>query len=73
MPSNLPNLTSQHPRIIVRLNEYFKQHPLKVGAKFNHFAPARFLATNIGTLGAKLDAATLDRFEKAFKTVNALL
>ena len=69
----IADLSSQHPRILVRLGEYFNKHPLKAGVQFNHFAPARYLAQNIGTLGPKLDAATLGRFEEAFKTINALL
>ena len=67
------DLTSQHPRILMRLEEYFKQHSLKGGVIFNHFAPARHLAQNIGTLGSKIDSATLQRFEDAFRAVNALL
>ena len=49
-----------------------KANPLKAGG-FNHYRPARYFAENIGTLGAKLDAATLNRFEAAFKALNTLL
>ena len=34
---------------------------------------ARYLAENIATLGSKIDKATLDRFEAAFKALNSLL
>ena len=67
------DLKSHHPRILVRLTEYFKSHPLLGGVKFNHFAPARYLAQNVGTLGSKIDTDTLQRFEAVFKALNALL
>jgi hypothetical protein len=62
-----------HPRIVVRVENFLKVNPLKNGVGFNHFRPARYLADNIGTLRVSIDDATLDRFEKAFKAVNALL
>jgi uncharacterized protein (DUF2235 family) len=67
------DLTSQHPRILMRLAEYLSKHPLKDNQKFNHFAPARYLAENIGALHSKIDSTTLQHFEEAFKAVNALL
>lgn len=72
-PIKLADLTSKHPRILVRLGEYFAKHPPKGTVGFSHFAPARYLAQNIGKLGSKLDTATLQRFEDAFKMVNAFL
>lgn len=65
------NLTSQAPRILVRIEQYFGTNPLKGRAKFNHYRPARFFAQNVSTLA--IPEATLDRFEMAFKDVNALL
>jgi len=62
----------QHPRILVNIEEHLRANPLKAGV-FNHYRPARYFAENIGALGPKLDAATLDRFEAAFKILNALL
>src|SRR6185369_10781986 len=62
----------KHPRILVNIEEHVKTHPLKAGT-FNHYRPARYLAENIATLGPKLDKGTLDRFEAAFKQLNALL
>lgn len=56
----------------MRLKRYFSQQPLKQGT-FNRYRPAYYLAENIAGLGTKLDAATLERFENAFKTVNKLL
>lgn len=65
------NLTSRAPRILVRLEEYFSTKPLSGGATFNHYRPARFFAEKVAMLS--IPAATLDRFETAFKAVNALL
>jgi hypothetical protein len=66
------DLTSQHPRVLVRLEEYFKAHPLKAGT-FNHYRPARYFSENAATLTKVLSADTLTRFEDAFKALNALL
>ena len=62
----------KHPRILVNIEEWLKAHPLKSGG-FNHYRPARYLTENIGTLAAKLDKPTLDRFEASFKALNALI
>jgi predicted ATP-dependent endonuclease of OLD family len=61
-----------HPRILVNIEEWLKANPLKAGS-FNHYRPARYFAENIRRLVAKVDNATLDRFEQAFKALNALL
>jgi predicted ATPase len=65
------NLTSRAPRILARLEEYFAPNPLKDGVQFNHYRPARFLAERVSTMSIPNDS--LDRFEAAFKAVNALL
>lgn len=65
------DLTSQVPRILVRLEEYFSANPPDGGVVFNHYRPARFLAENASSL--TIPNATLDRFESAFKAANALL
>ena len=61
-----------HPRILVNIEEWLKTTPLKSGG-FNHYRPARYFTENFGTLGAKLDKPTLDRFEASFKALNALI
>jgi predicted ATP-dependent endonuclease of OLD family len=71
-PLALANLP-QHARIIVRIEEHLKSNPLKNAGAFNHFRPAAHLAKHIDVWGPKLDPATLDRFETAFKTLNGLL
>lgn len=62
-----------HPRILVRLEKYFEANPMKAGAVFNHYRPARHLAERGGALAPKLSAGTVGHFEAAFKLLNALL
>jgi energy-coupling factor transporter ATP-binding protein EcfA2 len=65
------DIKSKHPRIVVRLEEHFVSNPLPKGSKYNHYRPARLLAEKPAALG--LPATTLDRFERAFTALNALL
>lgn len=68
-----PNsLKSQAPRILVRIEEYLKSHPLKQ-SNFNHYRPARYFSENISALSNSISKTTLDRFEAAFKALNSLL
>lgn len=71
-PIKNSDLTFLHPRILVRLEKFFDQHPLG-GENFNHFRPARYFSNNIAKLESQLSTSTLDRFEEAFKKLNALL
>jgi hypothetical protein len=64
------DLTGQAPRILVRLSAYFAANP-QANVGFNHYRPARYFAEKGSTL--TISAATLDRFETAFKALNALL
>jgi hypothetical protein len=68
---NAKDLTRHSPRILVRIEDYFGENPLKTGVKFNHYRPARFFAEKVSSLA--IPNPTLDRFESAFKTINALL
>ncbi len=65
------SLKSQAPRVLVRLSEYFRKKPMKKGAKFSHYRPARFLTERVSAL--TIPTTTLDRFEAAFEAVNNLL
>ena len=65
------DLKSKHPRITVRLEEHFSEHPLSSGMAFNHYRPARYLAEKVGDL--MVPPAVLDRFEQVFRAVNARL
>ncbi len=67
----LKDLASSASRILVKVEGYFAKKPLKAGAKFNHYRPARFFAEKVSTL--EIPDVTLDRFEMAFKALNALL
>ena len=71
-PFKSSDLNDQQPRILAAIAEYLVAHPLKSGV-FNHYRPARYFAEKSGTLALQLSAATLDRFEEAFRTLNALL
>ena len=61
-----------HPRILVNIDSWLKANPLTTGP-FNHYRPARYFAESTADLGPKLSNETLDRFEAAFKKLNALL
>jgi hypothetical protein len=66
-------LTNDHPRIIVRLNEFFGANPTKNGHPFNHYRPARYFHEHLSNLKNAIPALTLDRFEEAFVRLNSLL
>ena len=61
------------PRITKRLEAYFDSNPMKKKTSFNHFRPARYLSENIGSLASAISEDSLNRFEQAFKGLNALL
>jgi hypothetical protein len=63
---SLKDLTKKHPRILVRLEEHMQ-------TKLNHYRPARYFAENSEALSKKLPNEALNRFEEAFKRLNALL
>lgn len=65
------DLKSRHPRITVRLDEHFADHPLSSGVTFNHYRPARYLAEKVGDL--VVPPAVLDRFERMCSAVNERL
>jgi hypothetical protein len=69
----LGDLPKGGDRILPRIEKWLEGEPLKGKAGFNHYRPARYFAENIGSLEAKLSDSTLDRFEAAFKAINALL
>lgn len=75
---SLPNgvkssdLKSQHPRLLVRLEEYFSDNGIQI-ADYNHFRVARLFASTVGDYESKISKACLDRFQKCFAAINALL
>ena len=66
------DLPSTHSRVLVRIEKYLEQNPLKSDG-FNHYRPARYFAENVSSLEKSISAATLERFEKAFAALNKLL
>ncbi|MCF6284616.1 MAG: hypothetical protein L3K26_05460 [Candidatus Hydrogenedentes bacterium] len=69
----IASLKSDHPRVLIKLGEYFKSCPLQNNAEFSHYRPARYFVDNTGNLTAKLPEDTLERFERAFSALNKLL
>lgn len=67
------NLQSKAPRILVRLEEHLSKNPFKNSMQLSHFRPARYFAENAAHLKSTIPSTVLDRFEAAFKALNALL
>lgn len=67
------NLPEGPPRIVKRIEQYLPDNLLPNGKTFNHYRPARYFHMNIESLKSKLDEPQLDRFQKAFDVLNALL
>jgi predicted ATP-dependent endonuclease of OLD family len=61
------------PRILLRLEEFLANNPMKGTARFNHFRPARYFVENHATLRKSISEVALGRFEAAFKKLNTLL
>jgi len=74
LPSALKpkDLKSKAPRLLSRLQAHFEQTPLKKGT-FGHYRPSRYFHENLDKLAASISDVTKERFEKAFKALNALL
>jgi energy-coupling factor transporter ATP-binding protein EcfA2 len=66
-------LNTAVPRIISAIEQHIAATPLKTGSTFNHYRPARYFVENLSTLSSQVSAATLTRFEEAFKALNRLL
>jgi predicted ATP-dependent endonuclease of OLD family len=71
-PLKLGAFQSTAPRILVRIETYLATAPLQKGT-FGHYRPARFFHENLASLTQAVSEGTKDRFEKAFKDLNALL
>jgi len=66
-------LRCKSQRILVALDEYFKDKPLKSGVVFNHYRPARYFTEHVGVFSKNISDATLSRFEEMFKKLNSLI
>lgn len=71
-PIGTTSLNAKEPRVSRAIEAYLQSNPLKSGA-FGHYRPARYFSENAATLWPKVSDATKDRFEAAFKHLNALL
>ena len=60
-------------RIVKRIESHFTDNLPPNGARFSHHRPARYFSENIRTLRNGLTETELDRFRKAFDSLNALL
>jgi len=66
------SFTNQNPRIVKRIEEYFKLQAIS-GGHFNHYLPAVFLLNEQSDLLKKIDATTIDWAVVLFQKINALL
>lgn len=71
-PIPVSALNAKEPRTLRAIEAYLQGNPLKSGA-FGHFRPARYFSENAATIWPQVSDATKDRFEAAFKHLNALL
>jgi hypothetical protein len=65
-------LKGKEPRVLQRIEKYLVENPLKEGA-FGHYRPARYFNENSKKLAKKVPKEAKDRFEAAFKALNALM
>jgi hypothetical protein len=71
-PIPVSALNAKEPRTLRAIEAYLQSNPLKSGT-FGHYRPARYFSDNAATLWPKVSDTTKDRFETAFKHLNALL
>jgi len=72
-PIKLSDLTSEEPRILVKLEKHLSENELGLKSKFSHYRPARFFVEKIATFEKDISADTLDRFEEIFRKLNMLI
>jgi predicted ATPase len=66
------SLNAKEPRTLRAIEAFLVDNPLQSGS-FGHYRPARYFAENSATLWHKVSEATKERFDAAFKHLNALL
>lgn len=71
-PIGIASLNAKEPRTLRAIEAFIADNPFKSGA-FGHYRPARYFSENAGALWSKVSDATKDRFEAAFRHLNALL
>jgi len=70
VPVQSSDLTSRAPRVLQRLELVLSSN---LTGSFSHYRPARYFHENVAALETRISAPTLDRFERAFRDLNALL
>lgn len=65
-------LNAKEPRTLRAIEAHLETTPLKSGS-FGHYRPARYFAENTATLWPQVSDAAKERFEAAFRHLNALL
>lgn len=65
-------LNAKQPRTLRAVEAYLETNPFKFGS-FGHYRPARYFSENVAALWPQMSEAAKDRFESAFKHLNALL
>jgi len=68
----LEMLTNESPRIVKRLEGYFKQNNIDNG-EFSHFKPAAYLLKYQAELVDKVGSSTVQQVNQLFERINALL
>jgi hypothetical protein len=71
-PIDAAMLNTKEPRTLRAIEAWLARNPLKFGS-FGHYRPARYFSENAATLWPLVSDATKDRFDAAFKHLNALL
>jgi hypothetical protein len=71
-PIKPTDLTSQAPRILIRLREYLEATQA-LSQNFSHYRPARYLHEKLDILAPTIADASKERFSKAFSDLNMLL
>jgi hypothetical protein len=66
------DLNQHDPRIVRRIEAYFREHNI-AGGKFDHFKPAAALLRQQSALATNIGDPTLDRAAQLFTRLNDLL
>lgn len=71
-PLDTHSLNAKEPRVLRAIEAWLAANPMKAGT-FGHYRPARYFSENAAALWPKVSNVTKDRFELAFKQLNALI
>lgn len=67
------DLKSRSPRIVVKLEEYLRDKPLKKETSYSHYRPARYFTEHLTDLENEISDETIGYFEEIFRKLNDLL